>query len=289
MLTAIQKELEREKSFKNMQVSLPKDMAELAKVFETGGAEVKFSVEQNSDITIDAGTFFGMINVNKCRMYEYKNYGAGQTVWAKLANLTGQMLAGKNAVIAGYGATGKDIAQVAVALGARVVITETNPVKALEAILEGFDVLGMDEAARYGDIFVTATDSEKVISEQDFMAMKNGAVLYNTEISGNAIDLECLEENYIEKESSENGITEYELLNGRCLKVIASECVLLPAEMTELDYAVLLLAFKKFADKLVDDKTIGSEISFLEIPEATIAEARKEVAKRKLRMLGCRN
>lgn len=222
-------------------------------------------------------------DIEKCRFFRDRCYGIGQTVWTTLTSLTGIMLAGKCVIIAGYGVKGKDIAGTARAFGARVTVAESNAVRALEAVMDGFDVVTMDEAARYGDIFVTATDMAKVISEQAFMVMKNGAVLCNAEASCKAIDTEYLEETYIEKEIRENGVTEYELMNGRCLKIIAQDSITMPAEMTELDKEVYLLATNKLADSIADASAAEDEA----ISKA-IKEAREEVARRKLRKLGCR-
>lgn len=223
------------------------------------------------------------LDIEKCRFFRNRCYGIGQTVWTTITNLTGIMLAGKCVIVAGYGAKGKDIAGTARAFGARVTVAESNAVRALEAVMDGFDVSAMDEAARYGDIFVTATDMAKVISEQAFMVMKDGAVLCNAEASCKAIDTEYLEETYIEKEIRENGVTEYELMNGRCLKVIAQDSIPMSEEMTELDKEVYLLATNKLADSIADGSATGDEA----ISQA-VKEAREEVARRKLRKLGCR-
>ena len=223
-----------------------------------------------------------VFDADRCRLFEDKCYGIGQAVWTFVTNLTGLMLAGKNVVVAGYGAKGKDIAGTARAFGARVTVAESNAVRALEAVMDGFDVVTMDEAAGYGDIFVTATDMAKVISEQAFMVMKDGAVLCNVGADC-AIDTVYLEETYIEKEIRENGVTEYELMNGRCLKVIAQDSIPMPEEMTELDKEVYLLAVNKLADSIADGSATEDEA----ISQA-IKEAREEVARRKLRKLGCR-
>ncbi|MBE5948765.1 MAG: hypothetical protein E7261_07025 [Lachnospiraceae bacterium] len=230
-------------------------------------------------------------DADKCRLFEDKCYGIGQAVWTFVTNLTGLMLAGKNVVVAGYGAKGKDIAGTARAFGARVTVAESNVVKALEAVMDGFDVSAMDEAARYGDIFVTATDAAKVISEQAFMVMKDGAVLCNVGADC-AIDTVYLEETYIEKEIRENGVTEYELMNGRCLKVI-NDGRNLASEADELDKAVYELVAKKLAEMFPDGVWHGAgnerndsvEANYL---EQIINEAREEVARHMLRTLGVR-
>ena len=172
--------------------------------------------------------------VDKCCLFGERHYGVGQKTWTTLTNFTGIMLAGKCVIVAGYGAKGKDIAVTARAFGARVTVTEDNPIRALEAVMDGFDVVPMDEAARYGDVFVTATDATGVISGQAFMVMKDGAVMCNVG-ADDAIDTAYLEETYIEKESAKDGVTSYELMNGRSLKVINSGRSLVADEADELD------------------------------------------------------
>lgn len=211
------------------------------------------------------------LDIDKCRFFRDRCYGIGQTVWTTITSLTGIMLAGNCVIVAGYGAKGKDIAGTARAFGARVTVTEDNPVRALEAVMEGFDVVTMDEAARYGDIFVTATDATGVISESAFMVMKDGAVLCNVDADG-AIDTAYLEAVYIEKENSEDGVTSYELMNGRTIRIINAGRSL-TGEAYELDKAVYELAAKKLAEGCEGD---------------AIEEAREEVARRMLRTLGVR-
>ena len=258
MLAAIKKEFEREKSFENMQILLPEGLEQFAEVFKNGGADVNISQEHNSCITVSSGTFLSVIDVKTCRMFDNKCYGIGQVVWTRVTGAIGLMIAGKTVVVAGYGAKAKDIAGVAKSFGARVIITESDTVRALEAVMDGFDVLAMDEAARYGDVFVTATDSENVISEKAFMVMKDSAVLFSIEASCKAIDTGYLEETYIEKEIRGNDVIEYELMNGRCIKVITLDCVLSSMEMTELDNAVLFLMVKKLAAGIADGSaTVG--------------------------------
>lgn len=231
------------------------------------------------------------LNIGKCRFFTDRCYGVGQTVWTTLTSLTGIMLAGKCVIVAGYGAKGKDIAGTARAFGARVTVTEVNPVRAVWAVMDGFDVLTMDEAARYGDVFVTATDAAGVISENAFMVMKDGAVICNVGVDG-SIDTAYLEETYIEKEGAEDGVTSYELMNGRCLKVI-NEGRSLAGEADELDRAVYELATKKLEERLASSARHGAGIVENDIAEANcieqvIDEAREEVARRVLRTLGVR-
>lgn len=228
------------------------------------------------------------LDIEKCQFFRNRCYGIGQTVWTTITNLTGIMLAGKCVIVAGYGAKGKDIAGTARAFGARVTVTEDNPVRALEAVMDGFDVVTMDEAARYGNIFVTATDMAKVISEQAFMVMKDGAVLCNVDAE-DAIDTAYLEETYIEKENAEGGVISYELMNGRSIRVINAGRSF-AGEADELDKAVYELAAKKLAEKFPDGAWhgAGNDIAEENCLEQIINEARAEVARCMLRTLRVR-
>jgi len=124
---------------------------------------------------------FPMIAVNNalCKYLFDNRYGTGQSVWDGINRTTNLIAAGKNVVIAGYGWCGKGIAMRAKGMGASVIITEIDPVKAIEAVMDGFKVMTMREAARIGDIFITATGCKDVISEEHFKVMKDGAILCN--------------------------------------------------------------------------------------------------------------
>ncbi|MBC5806217.1 MAG: adenosylhomocysteinase [Candidatus Eremiobacter antarcticus] len=120
-------------------------------------------------------------------------YGTGQSTLDGIVRATNVLLAGKTIVIAGYGWCGRGIAQRARGMGALVVITEIDPTKALEAAMDGFAVMTMSEAASRGDIFVTVTGNSKVLREEHFMAMKNGALVANSGHFNVEIDIEALE------------------------------------------------------------------------------------------------
>ena len=246
------------------------------------------SAKREREVKIDESFENTELDIDKCRFFRDRCYGVGQTVWTTLTSLTGLMLAGKCMIVAGYGAKGKDIAGTARAFGARVTVTEDSPVRAVEAVMDGFDVVTMDEAARYGDVFVTATDAAGVISEQIFMIMKDGAVLCNVGADG-TIDTAYLEETYIEKENSEGGVTSYELMNGRTIRIINAGRSLAD-ETNELDKAVYELAAKKLAEKFPDGAWHGAGNDIVEenCVEQVINEAREEVARRMLRTLGVR-
>ena len=124
---------------------------------------------------------FPVISVNDAESkYLFDNrYGTGQSVWDGVVRTTNNIVAGKKVVIAGYGWCGKGVAKRAVGLGARVIVTEVNPHRAAEALMDGFDVMDMNAAAPIGDIFITVTGNTKVIRAEHFAKMKDGVILGN--------------------------------------------------------------------------------------------------------------
>lgn len=241
------------------------------------------------EIKKDEGFANTGLDIDKCRFSRERCYGIGQMVWTTITNLTGVMLAGKCVIVAGYGAKGKDIAGTARAFGARVTVTEDSPIRAVEAVMDGFDVVTINEAARFGDVFVAATDVTGVISEQAFMVMKDGAALCNVE-ADDSIDITYLEETYIEKEGAEDGVVSYELMNGRSIRIInGGRC--LAGDADELDRAVYELALRKLEKSFLDGAGAEAMNEIANITEENrveriINEAREEVASRMLRTLG---
>ena len=122
-----------------------------------------------------------MVNNADCKHLFDNRYGTGQSVWDGINRTTNLIVAGKIAVVAGYGWCGKGVAMRAKALGARVIVTEIDPIKAIEAVMDGFDVMPMHEAAKTGDFFITVTGCAGVITCDDMKAMKDGAILCNAE------------------------------------------------------------------------------------------------------------
>ena len=128
---------------------------------------------------------FPMVRVNNadCKHLFDNRYGTGQSVWDGINRTTNLIVAGKRVVVAGYGWCGKGTAMRAKGLGARVIVTEIDPVKAIEAVMDGFDVMPMHEAAKVGDFFVTVTGCDKVIDEEDFAVMKDRSVFRDQIVS----------------------------------------------------------------------------------------------------------
>jgi adenosylhomocysteinase len=124
---------------------------------------------------------FPMVAVNNafCKYLFDNRYGTGQSVWDGINRTTNLIVAGKNVVIAGFGWCGKGIAMRAKGLAADVIITEIDPIKAMEAVMEGFKVMKMEDAAKVGDIFITVTGNKRIIHEEHYKVMKDGAILCN--------------------------------------------------------------------------------------------------------------
>jgi adenosylhomocysteinase len=134
---------------------------------------------------------------------------------------TNLVVAGKTVVVAGFGMCGKGVAMRAKGLGAKVIVTEIDPVKACEAIMEGYSVMTMDEAAPVGDVFVTVTGCKDVIVKRHFLMMKDGAICCNAGHFDCEVNVKELKENAVSSSELRNNIIGYKLDNGRTVCVIA--------------------------------------------------------------------
>ncbi|MCJ7667592.1 MAG: adenosylhomocysteinase [Anaerolineae bacterium] len=148
-------------------------------------------------------------------------YGTGQSTVDGIMRATNILLAGKNFVVAGYGWCGRGIAMRARGLGAQVIVTEVDALRALEAIMDGFQVMSLLEAAKIGDIFVTATGDKNVIDRDHFEVMKDGAILANSGHVNVEINIPALREISVEVRSPREHVSQYFLPDGRCLALLA--------------------------------------------------------------------
>jgi len=192
---------------------------------------------------------FPMIAVNnaQCKYLFDNRYGTGQSVWDGINRTTNLIVAGKTVVIAGYGWCGKGIAMRAKGFGAKVIITEIDPIKSLEAMMDGFDVMKMDEAIELGDLFITATGCSGVITERHFRKIKDGAILCNAGHFNVEIDVAWLDEYTVKREQKPN-IMGYTLDNGRKLFVLAEGRLVNlasgdghPVEIMDMSFAIQAL------------------------------------------------
>jgi adenosylhomocysteinase len=194
---------------------------------------------------------FPMVAVNDadCKHLFDNRYGTGQSVWDSIMHNTNLIIASKTVVVAGYGWCSRGIAMRAAALGASVIVTEIDPVKALEARMDGFSVMPMAEAAPLGDIFVTATGCSHTITTEHALSMKDGAILCNAGHFNVEIDMGGLEKIASEKTESRQNIMGYRLPNGRRIHVIAEGRLVNiaasnghPAEIMDMSFAVQFLS-----------------------------------------------
>ncbi len=190
---------------------------------------------------------FPMIAANDayCKYLFDNRYGTGQSTWDGIMRTTNLVIAGKTVVIAGYGWCGKGGAMRAKGLGADVIVTEVDPIKAIEAVFDGFRVMPMDEAAKYGDIFLTLTGDKDVIRKQHFEVMKNGAMMANAGHFDVEINIPELEAGSVSRRRVRNNIEEFVQKDGRKLYLLAEGRLVNlasgdghPAEIMDLSFAV---------------------------------------------------
>ncbi len=190
---------------------------------------------------------FPMINVNdaNCKHLFDNRYGTGQSTLTAIMAVTNLIIASKNVVIAGYGWCGRGCAMRAQGMGAHVIVTEIDPIKALEASMDGFTVMPMDEAAAIGDLFITLTGCKDVITRRHLEKMKNGAILSNSGHFDVEINKEDLEAMAVRVWQRKPDIMGYELPDGRILNLLAEGRLVNlaagmghPAEIMDMSFAI---------------------------------------------------
>jgi adenosylhomocysteinase len=229
---------------------------------------------------------FPMVRVNNasCKHFFDNRYGTGQSVWDGINRTTNLIVAGKIVVVAGYGWCGKGTAMRAKGLGARVIVTEIDPIKAIEAVMDGFDVMPMKEAAKVGDFFITVTGCDGVIDKEDFAEMKEGAILCNAGHFDCEIDMAWLKANAVETREQRKNIMGYKLPTGQWIFVLAEGRLVNlaagdghPAEIMDMSFAIQALSAKYLVEHAGELKE-----KLIDVPE----EVDRDVAKRKLAFLG---
>ncbi|NEP49366.1 MAG: adenosylhomocysteinase [Moorea sp. SIO3C2] len=229
---------------------------------------------------------FPAMNVNDADTKHFfdNRYGTGQSTLDGIIRATNVLLAGKNLVVAGYGWCGKGTALRARGLGANVIVTEIDPTKAIEAVMDGFRVMPMEEAAPLGDLFVTVTGNKHVIRPEHFEVMKDGAMVCNSGHFDIEIDLESLGKMATEVKEVRNFTQEYCLKNGKSVVVLGEGRLINLAAAEGHPSAVMDMSFANQAlacEYLVKNK--GSiEPGLHSIPEAVD----KDIARLKLQAMG---
>ena len=224
------------------------------------------------------------VNDAQTKHFFDNRYGTGQSTLDGIIRATNILLAGKNFVVVGYGWCGKGCAMRARGLGANVIVTEVDPIKAIEAVMDGFRVLPMSEAAKIGDFFVTVTGNRHVIDKEHFEAMKDGAIVANSGHFDLELNLEALREMssevanrrpFVEEYIGKNGKSVIVLGEGRLINLAAAEGH--PASVMDMSFANQALS----AEYLVKNKgKLDNGVHVLP------AEVDQEIASLKLRALG---
>jgi len=231
---------------------------------------------------------FPMVAVNDayCKYLFDNRYGTGQSVWDGINRTTNLVVAGKTVVVNGYGWCGKGVAMRAKGLGANVVVTEVDAIRAVEAYMDGFTVLSMADAAKVGDFFVTVTGNKDVIRGAHIADMKDGAILSNAghfDVEVNLVELAAMS---VSKRVVRRNIEEYVLEDGRKIYVLAEGRLVNlaagdghPAEIMDMTFALQAIALRYVNENY---ESIGSQV--INVPY----ELDELVARTKLESLGIR-
>lgn len=213
-------------------------------------------------------------------------YGTGQSVVDGILRATNLLLAGTNFVVCGFGWCGKGIAARARGMGANVIVVEVDSLRALEAVMEGYRVLPIEEAANVGDIFVTSTGNREVIRREHFEVMKDGVILANAGHFDVEIDIEALREIAVSKRKVRNYLEQYVLPDGRCLNLLSDGRLVNLSAAEGHPAAVMDLSF---ANQALSVKFITKHHRDLERRVYAVPEdIDKEIARLKLNVMGIR-
>ena len=190
---------------------------------------------------------YTMIDVNDadCKHLFDNRYGTGQSTLDGIMNPTNLIIAGKTVVVSGYGRCGKGVSMRAKGMGANVIVTEIDPVKGIEAVMDGFRVMSMTEACALGDLFITVTGCRDVIRAEHFDKMKDGALLANSGHFDVEIDKQALAAKAVEVWERKPNITGYRMPDGRILNLMAEGRLVNlaagnghPAEIMDMSFAI---------------------------------------------------
>ena len=262
------------------------DFSELCRDVIGGCEETTSGIHRIRKLAKDGQLPFTMVEVNDadCKHLFDNRYGTGQSVWDAIMRTTNLIVAGKVVVVSGYGWCGKGVALRAKGLGAKVVVTETDPIRAIEAVMDGYEVMPMRDAARIGEIFCSVTGCKDVMGAEHFALMRDGAILSNAGHFNVEIDMEALEKTAVRKYTARHNITAYVMPDGRELFVLGEGRLVNlacgdghPAEIMDMSFAIQALSAEYLA------KNAGKlPCAPLTVPR----EIDEAVARRKLASLG---
>lgn len=268
--------------------TLHKDRRELLEHVIGGTEETTTGVIRLRAMAADGALMFPVIAVNDAMTKHFfdNRYGTGQSTIDGIVRSTNILLAGKNFVVAGYGWCGRGVAMRARGMGANVIVTEVDPLPALEAVMDGFRVMPMAEAAEIGDIFVTLTGDINVIDRQHFAAMKDGAIVANSGHFNVEINIPALQEMSVDKRLVRPFVEQYELRDGRRLHLLGEGRLINlaaaeghPASVMDMSFANQALSLEYMARNA--DSLTNKVYS---VPE----EIDKEIALLKLEAMGAK-
>lgn len=230
---------------------LSDERPDLAKNLFGGGEETTTGVMRLRARKAAGKLNFPMFCVNDAKMkYLFDNrYGTGQSVWDGILRTTNLVVASKTVVVAGYGWCGKGVALRAKGLGARVVVCEVDPVRAVEAAMDGCDVMPMDEAVKLGDLFITVTGCEDVIRAEHLSALKDGAILCNAGHFDVEVAVAAMRKASVKRYEARHNIEALELADGRTVYILAEGRLVNlaagdghPAEIMDISFALQALS-----------------------------------------------
>ncbi len=242
--------------------------------------ETTTGITRIKNITKDGKLLFPVIGVNEAQTkYMFDNrYGTGQSAIDGILRATNILVAGKTAVVCGYGWCGRGIAKNLKGLGANVIITEVSPLRALEALMDGFQVMPVEEAAPCGDIFITVTGNARVIGGSVFKKMKDGAVLANAGHFNVEIDIDALGRQSKGTRKVRPFVTEYTMKNGKKFYLLADGRLVNlgcaeghPSSVMDMSFAGQFLSLKYLVENKMSAEyspvpaEIDSEIAFLKL------------------------
>jgi adenosylhomocysteinase len=245
--------------------TIHKTRTELLKDIVVGTEETTTGVIRLKAMAKDGMLKFPIMAVNDAMTKHFfdNRYGTGQSTLDGIVRATNILLAGKTFVVAGYGWCGKGLAMRARGLGANVIVTEVDPLPALEAVMDGFRVMPMAQAAKEGDFFCTVTGNKNVLDGEDFAAMKDGAVISNSGHFNVEIDIPALEAMSKGKRRTREFVETYDLKDGRKINLLGEGRLINlasaeghPASVMDMSFANQALGAEymlKNADKLKPD------------------------------------
>jgi len=223
-----------------------------------GCEETTTGVRRLENLEREGKLLFPMLAVNNayCKFLFDNRYGTGESVWSGIMRTTNLVVAGKAVVVLGYGWCGKGVAMRARGLGARVIVCEIDPIKAIEALMDGYQVMGSEEAACAGDFFITVTGCSDVLTRRHFSVMKDGAILANAGHFDVEINKAHLDGMAVERRQARHNIEQFTLPDGRKLYLLAEGRLVNlaagdghPAEIMDMSFAILALSARYIKEK----------------------------------------